>query len=237
LKTFSVCIAAYKAAPWIMECYESFVKQEPVPGYQVAINIGVDGCDETAKVLTKKGVPYFWNSHNHGCYIMLNSLLYAHPADIYCHFGADDVAMPNFVKELVPVVEAFGFCRPNRIDCDVLLNPMKKSSRKRGGGCVFTHEVLEMTGGFEAYRVASDTAFMRVVKSFGISSKQASKALPGPLFYRRRHGESLTRSKNTGMKSSYRAECRKKMFEKYQAGFRKVDPITIKLELVGGCEN
>ena len=55
----AVIIAAYNADKYILDCYESVKNQIPIPEYEIDIRVGVDGCQKTADVLRRAGIPHF----------------------------------------------------------------------------------------------------------------------------------------------------------------------------------
>lgn len=230
MKTCAVIIPAYRAEKWIMECVKGFQNQHSLEGWEYKIVVGVDGCKKTATALT---VPYWWSAVNVGTYVMVNSLVALNPADMYVFFGADDVPFPDYLRKTIPVAEEYGYTRVRERRCDENLKPFPPQERNLMGTAVCTREVFEQVGGFHAYRCASDTDFTRRVKALGYKPKEAKLLLPDPLFYRRRHKNSLTRHPKTSMKSEYRVKVKTAMNELYDKGLIKITPTTTDLEYYG----
>ena len=228
-KNCAILIAAYKAEKWIMNCIDGFKKQIPLEGWNYNIVIGIDGCKNTAKVLDDNKISYYWSKENVGLFIMLNSLWKKTEADVYMHFDADDVPLPNLLKTSIPIVWEFGFVRAKEIRCDENLNPLKKQPTK-DGKTLITKKAMQDLGGWQHFRTACDTDIRNRAKKLGYNVKLAQSFLTEPLLYRRRHNQSLTKSPKTNMKSDYRIWAREEMKKFRESGKLKVNPIITELE-------
>ena len=226
MKTCAIIIAAYNADKYILECYNSVKNQIPLEGWEYEIRIGCDGCPKTADVLRRAGIPFYWSDKNVGAYIMRNSLIALGSADYYSYFDADDVMMPEYVSKSLQgnndvVMTA-------KINCNENLKPIQGARIEKGGAITFTHEVLDRLGGFYGVRCAADTDFMYRIGMAGYSIFDIKE----PLYYRRRHPESLTKRKDTGIGSHYRKKVWRDMCEKREQGIIKIKPTVIELKKI-----
>ena len=222
----AVIIAAYAADKYIIECYNSVKNQIPLEGVEYDIRIGVDGCQKTADVLRRAGIPFYYSDKNVGAYIMRNSLMAIAPADYFSIFDADDVMFPEYLlKSLSLNSDAV---MTAKINCNENLKPIQRSRIESGGAITFSHKILESLGGFYGVRCAADTDFMYRIKMAGFEIHEISE----PLYYRRRHAGSLTKKQNTGIGSPYRKKVWKDMCQKREQGIIKIKPTVIKLREV-----
>lgn len=224
MKTVAVIIAAYAADKYILECYNSVKNQIPLEGYSAEIRIGVDGCQKTADVLRKNKIPFYWSEKNVGAYIMRNSLIYQSPADMYSYFDADDKMFPDYLKTVLSLnADAV---MTAKINCNEKLIPIQGAKIEKGGAITFTHGVLERVGGFYGVRCAADTDFMYRCIDAGFEISEIKE----PLYYRRRHPQSLTKKSDTGIGSAYRKRVWKDMCEKREQGIIKIKPTVLPLK-------
>lgn len=226
MKTCAIIIAAYNAEKYILDCYESVKNQISVPGYEIDIRIGVDGCHKTADVLRRAGIPFYYSEKNVGAYIMRNSLISIAPADVYSYFDADDVMMRYYLA--MSLIKNYDAVMTAKINCNEKLKPIQRSRIESGGAITFSHKILESLGGFYGVRCAADTDFMYRIKMAGFQIHEISE----PLYYRRRHAGSLTKKSDTGIGSPYRKKVWKEMCEKREQGIIKIKPTVIPLKKI-----
>jgi glycosyltransferase involved in cell wall biosynthesis len=230
LKTVAVIIAAYNADKYILDCYGSVKNQIPLEGWSVDIRIGVDGCQKTADVLRRAGIPFYWSEKNVGAYITRNSLIYLSPADVYSYFDADDEMFDDYLARQLLLFDTKNIqaCMTAKINCDEKLKPIQGARIEYGGAITFSNDILDALGGFYGVRCAADSDFMSRIKMAGYEIKEIAE----PLYYRRRHSESLTKKADTAWRSPYRNKVWKMMTEKREQGIIKIKPTIIKLEEV-----
>lgn len=220
----AIIIPAYNCPEYILQCYESIKKQIPVPDIEIDIRIGVDGCKNTSAAL--KGIKHYYSYNNVGAYIIRNSLMKLSPADYYLYFDADDTMSPIMIKRCLENIQT-GIVMPAKIQCNQNMIPIKKNPIIESGGAMcFTHNVLEAVGGFCPVRCAADTDFMYRIGMAGFDIHE----IPEPLYYRRRHTESLTKKSDTGIGSPYRKKAWAMMTEKRNEGIIKIKPTIIPLK-------
>jgi glycosyltransferase involved in cell wall biosynthesis len=220
----AIIIAAFNADKYILDCYNSVKNQIPLEGWEYDIRIGVDGCQKTADVLLKNNISFYWSEKNVGAYILRNSLIAIAPADRYSIFDADDTMFPDYLKKTLET--PYCAVMTAKINCDEKLKPIQGARIEYGGAITFTDSALKELGGFYGVRCAADSDFIDRLKMAGFQIKEIAE----PLYYRRRHPESLTRKSDTGIGSEYRKKVWKMMTEKREQGVIKIKPTVIKLE-------
>ena len=224
MKTCAIIIAAYNADKYILDCYNSVKNQIPLEGVEYEIRLGVDGCQKTADVLRKNKIPFYFSEKNVGAYIMRNSLIYLSPADYYSYFDADDTMFPNYIKTVLSLnADAV---MTAKINCNENLKPIQRSRIESGGAITFSHKILESLGGFYGVRCAADTDFMYRLGMAGYSIFDINE----PLYYRRRHSQSLTKKSDTGIGSPYRKKVWADMTAKREQGIIKIKPTIVELK-------
>lgn len=224
MNKLAIIIPTYNCPEYIIDCYNSVKKQIPVPGVEIDLRIGVDGCTKTSQAL--KGIKHYYSYNNVGAYVMRNALMAIAPADFYLYFDADDIAMPVMIKRCIENIQT-GIVMPAKIQCNEKMIPIKnKPLIESGGAMCFTHNVLEAVGGFYPARCASDTDFMHRVRMAGFTIYELNEGL----YKRRRHNKSLTRSGLTVYGGAYRKEVWRKMTEDRKAGIVKINPRVTELE-------
>lgn len=227
MKTAAIIIAAYNCPDYIMDCVNSVKRQFPIGGWNYDLRIGVDGCQKTADVLLKNKIPFYWSTENHGAYLIRNSLIYLKPADAYCYFDADDVMLPDYLNHSLRYIDVGqNIVMTAKHNTDKNLNVIASARIENGGAMTFTHRALKSVGGFYRWRCAGDTDIMRRFEMAGFKIFNINE----PLYYRRRHSESLTKKADTGMGSAYRKQAWSAMCAEREKGIIKIKPTIIKLE-------
>jgi glycosyltransferase involved in cell wall biosynthesis len=224
VKKLAIVVAAYNTEKYIMECVNSILNQDKIDGWEIDLRIGIDSCEKTASVLTKNKIKFYWSEKNVGAYILRNSLLYLDNADMYGYFDSDDCMFKNYCKKTIEanadaVMSA-------KINCNENLKPIQGARIEKGGAITFTHSVLQAIGGFYGVRCAADTDFMYRIGMAGYNIHEINE----PLYYRRRHSESLTKKSDTGIGSPYRKKAWAMMTEKREQGIIKIKPTVIELK-------
>ena len=226
MKKCAIIIAAYNCDKYIIDCYNSVKNQIPLEGWEYEIRIGVDGCHKTADVLRKNNISFYYSEKNVGAYIMRNSLIYLKPADVYSYFDADDVMFPEYISKSLKGNNAA--CMSAKINCNENLKPIQGARIEKGGAITFSHKILDSLGGFYGVRVAADSDFMARIRLAEYNIHEIKE----PLYYRRRHSESLTKKSDTGKGSAYRKKVWKSMTEKREQGIIKIKPTVIPLKKI-----
>lgn len=225
MKKFIVIAAAFKAEKFLGEMLASFEAQQPTPGWEYELVIGVDACLDTAGALDLAGVPYWWSAENVGAYVLRNSLIARHQADAYAIFDADDIMEPDFLAAHIPGLEAGQVVACHkRTFTD---HPGDGAVSSYGGGiCAFPAAAWAAVGGYRPERVSGDTD---LVCRFNLAGFRL-EVLPRPLYHYRRHPDSLTGATATNCASEYRLKIAVAHDAARMAGEIKVDPQTVALE-------
>lgn len=228
----AICISAYRCEKYIMDCIKSIRRQSIPPECEIDIRIGVDGCEDTHKVLVDNKINHWYSKENVGTYIVRNSLIYLESADIYMYFDADDIMLEDYISHNICFALSKKIVMAKKINVTEELKPdptCRIIDEGRGGAMTFTHEILELLGGYQHYRVSCDCDFINRAKKAGITRF----LIPRQLYMRRRHKNALTVNKDTNIKSEYRNDVVKEMKEKRNKGLIRIEPKTISLEYFG----
>jgi len=114
-----------------------------------------------------------------------------------------------------------------KIQCDDKMRPRPGNAARieSGGAITFTHHALQAVGGFYRHRCAGDTDFMHRLRMAGIAIHEITE----PLYYRRRHNKSLTRSGITRYGGEYRKKVWAEMTAARERGIIKIVPTLVPL--------
>jgi len=220
-KLISILVPAYNSYQYIGECIDSLKKQDLPVGWELEIIIGVDGCEKTLKAAkrllgTDKRIRLFYASRNRGTYFIRNAIARYAKGSIVGIFDSDDVMFSGNLKKCIDYLEnnsgvdilSFGEERT-----DANLNPltsMPNHIKMRGGDGValFTRQVLDKLGGWEAWECGADTEFLSRAQAMGFV-----RGLLGEVGqYYRTHDSQLTQT--IPMKSKQREIRRKEILER-----------------------
>jgi GT2 family glycosyltransferase len=210
-----------------MECWQSAFYQVKVPDWTINIILGVDACPATSAVLTKNKIPHYYSHKNVGHYVMRNSMIALHPADVIGYFDADDKMLPLYVSETIKNIDKTGVVMCAKYNCDQNLRTKSGAVVENGGAMSFINRAWQAVGGFCNYRAAADTDFLRRLEMAGFKIYK----IPQGLYYRRSHPNALTKRSDTGMGSEYRRKIWAEMCAARERGIIKITPVTVKLEM------
>lgn len=204
----SICITAYKTAKYIEECLDSIESQtyfKDNDDYEVLI--GVDDCKETEEKLMAilwkyRNVRAFMMSKNVGTYVASNTMFSMAKYDRIIRFDSDDIMMPKMIEKLMKSDENADIVRFMMKNFAENGKPLPKDVRDTSdawGQIMVKKETFEKFGGYKPWVCSADSEFLYRTKRH-----TETAWIREPLFLRRIHDESLTRSKDTGMNSSTR---------------------------------
>jgi glycosyltransferase involved in cell wall biosynthesis len=185
----SIIVPAYKAQEFIGETLESFAKQTNTYKVPIEILVGVDGCPDTLEALRGSPARVFNFPENHGMYTVVNSLVPKASHPYLMIFGADDVAFPDMIDQIVE----------HRTGVDILRQVTDNNLLSHGAIGIW-REAFERMGGYEPWRCAADYEFNVRAERVGLTTK----GLPKATFHYRLHPEQLTKAKGTAMGSDLR---------------------------------
>jgi glycosyltransferase involved in cell wall biosynthesis len=230
MKTIAIAIAAYNTPEFIVDCVNSVMMQEISHGWNYDIRIGVDGCKRTSEILMKAKVKHYYSYNNVGAYQMRNSLLNLRPVDAYGYFDSDDVMKPDYLKHTVQLIESGHrviMLAKTEVDQTLRAIPGRVHHVQDGGAITFTAEIWQKLGGYQPFRCAGDTDYMRRIAMAGYHlHKEKDKSY----YLRRKHQKSLTRSGKTRFGGDYRKQAWSHMCQQRRKGIIYVKPIITELE-------
>lgn len=231
MKTLAIIIAAYDCAEYIIDCFISVRACFKNKDWLISIRIGVDACEKTAKKMELNYIPFYYSKQNVGAYVMRNSLIYLNKADAYAYFDADDIMFSNYLLQTIEAFESgHHVVMLGKSQVDQNLNMLPRQNIIDDGGAIsFDQYALDKVGGFQPYRCAADTDFMRRLNMAGIDIYKVEV----PFYYRRNHDNSLTLSGLTKFGGDYRKQVWKEMCDQRAKGVIKIEPEIVKLEKIG----
>lgn len=228
LKTVSVIIAAYKAADFVEEALRSALEQELQPGYQLQLILGIDGCDETIRVLSRlhdERLEVYRMDRNYGTYVTFNTMMQFAKGDLIVRFDADDIMLPGYLSRQLEVFEGepeihLTWTRSRYIDSagEVIPEPLRDESKPETrweirsaahGQFMMRRQLWEALGAFQPWPCTSDSDFIYRMRFAGFREEGIREVL----YLRRIHAASLTQSEETGYESAVRKEYRERMFK------------------------
>lgn len=196
----SICITAYKAQEFIKECLDSVINQTWFKTHnEWEIIVGIDGCEETLEYVKSimsnyKNLRVLMMDSNKGTYITTNTIMKEAKYENLFRFDSDDIMCPNLVETIMNKKEDYSYVRYK------LKNFGSSNKVYTACGTVYlTKTLFEKCGGFRPWSCSADDEFYCRIKF-----DEKTKVLDDILMYRRCHPNSLTRSKETGLKSEKR---------------------------------
>lgn len=231
-KKLAICITAYDAKDFILETIDSLNNQKLPDSWEIRFYIGVDSCKDTAEILDKNKIPYYWASENVGTYILINSLLQKSVedgCDTFLRFDSDDIAFENFICNGIYHAEKSGYVRGFYQSFRGKNFPKNPHFLGKAHGVVFFNKnVLNLLGGYHEYRVSCDAWFNIRAEKVGFTSNVTYNK---PCFFYRLHQKSLTKNPQTALRSNFRREVERKLKKSLSDGEIKIEnPVTVDLE-------
>lgn len=227
----AILITAFNARQYILDTLKSLKDQSLPNGWQIKFYIGVDACTDTADILDKNKISYYYTEENVGTYVLTNSLLEKAKDDncnIFVRFDSDDIACENFLLYGIEHVLKFNFINPYQILVDKDLTPISNELKIAHGSMFATRTAIESLGGYYHYRVGCDTNFLKRAKRLGYNGKILKNT---PVYLYRQHSDSLMKNKDLGKGSVIRKQSWSEIKEKFAAGENKIkNPVTIDLK-------
>lgn len=196
----SICITAYKTQEFIKVCLDSVISQTWFKkNKNWEIILGIDGCEETLEYVKSimsnyKNLRVLMMDTNKGTYITTNTIMKEAKYENLFRFDSDDIMRPNLVETIMNKKE----------DCSYVRYKLKNfgGSVKVYVACgtvYITKTLFEKCGGYRPWPCAADDELY-----YRIKFDENTKVLNDVLMYRRCHQNSLTQSKETGIKSEKR---------------------------------
>ena len=197
----SICITAYNVQDYIKECLDSVVQQTWFKTHQNwEIIVGIDGCEKTLNYLKKimhnyKNLKVYMMDSNKGTYITSNTIMSMANYENVFRFDSDDIMYPTLVETVLK----------KRGDCVLVRYKLKDFGTKSyhtmtAHGTIYIRKSVFMKyGGFRPWPCAADTEIHCRLRKI-----EKTRDIPDILMLRRVHDDSLTRNKETGMKTERR---------------------------------
>jgi glycosyltransferase involved in cell wall biosynthesis len=219
LPNLTVIIPTFNNVKYIEECLDSTVDSSI--GLNCEIFVGIDNCQETLNFIKgklnkyKDVVTFFFFKENVGPYIIKNTLTTFANSKNILFFDSDDIMLKELINEVIislPSNDCVRFSYNDFVNPIELTNEkMYKLNGKYGEGVfAIKKNIFLKFNGFEPWRCAADSEFNQRLKN---NSKKTIH-IPKILFFRRRHNDSLTMTRETGAKSLIRLEYAKKIGNK-----------------------
>jgi len=199
----SVVIPIYKNTEFIDECINSIISSGK--NNLIEVLVGIDGCLETLEYMKTKKYPdfvtVFYFNENNGPYDIKNTLTVLSNSNKVLFFDSDDIMTETTINESVKHLNSYDIVRL-RYETYVK-QPIKKEIREFGEGVFAINKELFLSmNGFEPWMCAADSDFMgRLYKN-----RPRIHHTNNVSFYYRKHSNSLTEKKETGMMSNLRAK-------------------------------
>lgn len=229
----SLLITAYQSADYILDTLESLHQQSLPANWQIKFYIGVDSCNETASILNKNNIPYYYSYNNVGTYILTNSLIQKAKqdnCDVFVRFDSDDIACENFLLYGIEHAVKNNFVSPYQILVDKDLNVINDDLKVAHGSMFATRKAIDLLGGYYSYRVGCDTNFFRRANRLGLGGVITEKK---PVYLYRQHTKSLMKNKQLGKGTNERKMFKKEMRCKFLAGENTIqNPVITDLKYI-----
>ena len=220
--TIAITIPAYRAQRFISDCLESIDRLDLREGVEVVPMVAVDACPETAEAI---GGGYYWSAENVGPYVLRNSLMQKIDADYYLSFCADDIILPQAIRELLSIASAgYDIIRPwgQNMDTDM---KTPDGEPYHMGVLMVSREALKALGGYRQARIYSDTDLWNRAGDLGLKRIK----IPKTLFLRRLHPGQITKS-SIGLKTESHKQAKERSRKLRKQGDLCIKPKTVELE-------
>lgn len=226
--TCAVIMCAFEAKrEWILKAIESVQRQLERPGWTYELRLGVDGCEHTSELLLEAGIGHWMSEENVGPYILRNSLIGLEEAEAYAPFDCDDVMKRPYLRELLGWIGSGAIAGAGRTSINADGRVRRRRSRFEGGVCVMSRGAWEKVGGYRPWPMAADHDLIIRAKKLRVPVKNVRE----PLYFRRRHPNSLTMKLETKIGSPARNQLWERAKELCAKGIElKIHPRTVELE-------
>jgi hypothetical protein len=200
----SIILPAFSVKEYIKECLDSIVSQTSLGEYEILV--GVDNCLDTLNYLNTiknnyQNLKIYFSNKSVGPYIIRNTLTSLTKYDNYLFFDADDIMHKNLLNY---IFSRYSIDRPIRFKyLNFNSNPYTSTDLHNSvahGVFFISRNTFNKIGGFQPWKCAADTEFIKRCLKNGIISIE----LKHSLFYRRIHANSLTQNVKTNHRSSAR---------------------------------
>jgi len=204
----SIIITAYKTKDYIEECLDSIENQTYfINNDNYEILVGIDGCQETLDKLLEirhkyRNLRIFMMKSNMGTYVTSNTLLKLINNENIIRFDSDDIMRPEMVNEIFSISGDFNMIRMRCKDVIISSTGEKKFTnfqRHAAGVIFYKRTIFNVLGGYRSWVCAADSELIERYKTIGTIGY-----IDKILFYRRVHGNSLSKKEETSINSTIR---------------------------------
>lgn len=211
-ESISIIITAYNTEKYIEEALDSVSNQTWFKhNDEWEILLGIDHCEKTLEkvksIMDKyKNLRVFYMKENVGTYITSNTLISKAKYAKILRFDSDDIMNEYMVERMLDAMNTVNKCK--LVQCYYKNFPKQEGKRgidKAHGVFLCKKSVFTKYGAFMPWKCGADTEFLTRIDKNDVYPI----AFPQVLFLRRIHDESLTRNKETDMKSKLRKEYKK----------------------------
>jgi glycosyltransferase involved in cell wall biosynthesis len=209
----SIVIPTFNNAEYIDECLMSVI--ESSENFNFEILVGIDNCQKTLDYVKEYqdkyiNTKFYFFDESVGPYVIKNTLTQVSKSNNILFFDSDDIMEPECVSFVMEESEKYGSIRFKYRDFTEGEKPPLKGKSTAEGVFFIKKSYFNFLNGFEPWKCAADSEFhYRTIKN-----NIKTKYLDFALFLRRIHGVSLTRNRETGMKSNVRSVYHKIIKEK-----------------------
>lgn len=225
----SIIIPTYKNVNFLIPCLESLMRSCE-KFFQFEILIGIDNCQETLDFVSQnlffknENIQIFYFPKNVGPYVIRNTLYKASKYNNILFFDSDDVMMESSIPKILEKLSNYRIVKfkfYNFIDgTNYLMEKLKISSQIAHGAFAVRSDCFAELNGFFGWKCGADTEFLERYEFFDYDSYKFDE----PLFYRRYHGNNITKSKETGINSEFREKYRQYIYKNRRTkGWRNPD--------------
>lgn len=208
----SICVTAWHTQDYIEECLDSIEKQSYFKNFdKFEVLVAVDGCEETLNKLKEikhkyRKIKVYYSHENKGTYVLSNTLMSMAKYKYIIRFDSDDIMCEDMVYEIMSAKKGYDIVRYSYLDFidGEDIKQGKMSQTYAFGTIMADKKFFKKFGGYRPLPCAADSDFLSRTKKFA-----KVFYINTPLFYRRRHSESLTTRPETNMQSAIRNEIRK----------------------------
>jgi glycosyltransferase involved in cell wall biosynthesis len=214
----SIIIPTYKNVNFLIPCLNSLMYScENL--FEFEILLGIDNCQETLDFVSQnsffnnENIQIFYFPKNVGPYVIRNTLYKVSKYKNILFFDSDDVMMESSIPKILDRLFSHRIVKfkfYNFTDgTDYLREKLKTSSQIAHGAFAIRSDCFAELNGFFGWKCGADTEFLERYEFFDYDYYKFDE----PLFYRRYHGNNITKSKETGINSEFREKYRQYIYK------------------------
>lgn len=223
----SIIIPTYRNVQFLLECINSILLS--AKNYcDFEILLGIDNCYSTLNfvfensIFKNKKIKVHFFSKNIGPYIIRNTLVEKTKYENILFFDSDDVMMKKSIPKILEALEEYEIVKFKFYNfqdgVNYKNNPNQKiSSMCAHGAFAIKKQCFYKLFGFLGWKCGADTEFLERYEAL----KYVCYNFEESLFYRRYHGNNITKTKETGINSEFREKYRQYIYDNRKTGIWK----------------